>query len=151
MDEQLLRSDLIWRQNSRELWTKDGDRNSKFFHLSTIIQQHTNFIAANKDNEGHWHQDEEEIGNYFLRNFIDLFKTTDPSFPKNLEGQIPPMINEEDNASLIPIPSPEEINKALNSIRSLKAPRLDDMPALFYKFYGEIVKPLLISSVQKFF
>ena len=35
--EWLLRSEILWRQISRELWLKLGDKNSKIFHLSTII------------------------------------------------------------------------------------------------------------------
>lgn len=45
----LLRSEVLWRQKSRELWLKLGDKNTKFFHISTIIRRKRNSIDAIKD------------------------------------------------------------------------------------------------------
>lgn len=48
----LLRSEVVWRQKSRELWLKLRDKNSKFFYLSTIICKSRNNINAIKNEEG---------------------------------------------------------------------------------------------------
>jgi len=48
LSEWLLKSEVLWQQKSRELWLKQGDKNSKFFHLSTIIRRRSNHIDAIK-------------------------------------------------------------------------------------------------------
>ncbi|PKI61172.1 hypothetical protein CRG98_018403 [Punica granatum] len=144
LEENLLRKDLIWSQKLRELWLKDGDRNSKFFHLSTVIRRRSNHIAAIKDDNGEWIQDHDGIGNYFLRNFQYLFTTSHPSIPDDLEDLIGSTITESENERLIQIPDDKEILTALTSIPNLKAPSPDGIPSLFYKHYRETVKPLLL-------
>ena len=54
LTEWLTRSEILWKQKSRELWLKEGDRNTKFFHLSTIIRRRRNNIDAIKSEEGLW-------------------------------------------------------------------------------------------------
>ena len=39
LDEWLAREDMRLRQLSRELWVKEGDCNSRYFHLLTIIRR----------------------------------------------------------------------------------------------------------------
>ncbi|PKI63801.1 hypothetical protein CRG98_015785 [Punica granatum] len=117
LEENLMRKDIIWRQKSRELWLKDGIRNSKFFHTSTIIRRRANHIAAIKEDSGEWCHD----------------------------------CDDSENERLIQTPDDKEILMALNSIPNLKSPGPDGIPSLFYKHYGDTVKPLLISAVKSFF
>ena len=48
----LLRTQALWHQKSRELWLKLGDKNTKFFHFSTIIKRKRNIIDALRDDNG---------------------------------------------------------------------------------------------------
>lgn len=52
LSEWLLRCEVHWRQKSKELWLKLGNKNSKFFHLSTIIRRGSNNIDAIKQDDG---------------------------------------------------------------------------------------------------
>lgn len=45
LDERLESLESIWRQKSRELWLVAEDRNSKFFHESTIANRMTNGLT----------------------------------------------------------------------------------------------------------
>ena len=49
---ELARTEVQWKQKSQELWLKKGDRNTKFFHLSTIIRRRLNHIKAIKSEDG---------------------------------------------------------------------------------------------------
>lgn len=52
LSEWLLRSEILWKKKSRELWLKEGDKNTKFSHLSTIIRRSQHNIEAIKTEEG---------------------------------------------------------------------------------------------------
>jgi hypothetical protein len=56
------KEELKWKQKSRELWLWEGDRNSKFFHLSTVIRRHSNRINEIKLDDGSWLHGREQIG-----------------------------------------------------------------------------------------
>ena len=83
--EWLTRSEMIWRQKSRELWLKHGDKNSKFFHLSTIFQRRRNNIDSIKAENGSWISEASHIRNHFLKGFKNLFSAETTSFPLTLK------------------------------------------------------------------
>ena len=88
LDDWLAREDLRLQQISKELWVKEGGRNSRFFHLSTIIKRHRNCISEIKLDDGSWIRDREDIQRYFLENFATLYNSCQPQFPMNLENLI---------------------------------------------------------------
>lgn len=71
LSEWHLRSEV---QKSRKLWLKLGDKNSKFFHLSTIIYRRNNNINAIKKEDGVWIHESNQIKSLFWDSFIHLFK-----------------------------------------------------------------------------
>ncbi|XP_023878160.1 uncharacterized protein LOC111990605 [Quercus suber] len=151
LSEWLLRSEVLWRQKSRELWLKLGDKNSNFFHLSTIIRRRSNNIDAIKNEDGSWIYEFSQIRNQFRDNFINLFKEDDICFPENLDYLVLPCITEEENESLQSISSPEEIKVALFQMQDLKALGLDGFPALFYKQLWSTVGNDVVKAVSSFF
>ena len=106
LEEWQAREDIKWKQKSRELWLKEGDHNSKFFHASTIIRRRKNNIAEIKLENGNYIYEKEDIEKYFEKHFQELYNSSNPNFPRDLENLISPCIEPEENEDLIRIPSP---------------------------------------------
>ena len=151
LDDWLEREDLKWKQKSRELWTKEGDRNTRFFHLSTLVRRRRNRINEIKLEDGTWINTREEIQNYFNENFKSLSQSKCNDVPEDLENLIEPCISMEENEELCRVPSREEIQKVVFEMKSLKAPRPDGFLVLFYKHYWETVGDQIILATQSFF
>lgn len=50
LDLVLIQGETLWYQKAHVEWLKDGDRNTAFFHLSTIIRKwKTRIVAINND------------------------------------------------------------------------------------------------------
>ena len=96
----LLCLETVWRQKSRETWLKVGDKNSRFFHLSTIIRRRRNSIDAIKSDNGEWMIDKEEIKEFIVSKFQNLFTEEPIFFPVNLDNLISPSISLLKNESL---------------------------------------------------
>ena len=67
LNDWLEREEIKWKQKSKELWLKEGDKNSMFFHLSTMIRRRRNFITEIKL---------PDIENYFSSQFRELFQSS---------------------------------------------------------------------------
>ena len=147
----LSRNETLWRQKSRETWLKDGDRNSRFFHLSTVIRRCRNSIDAIRDDQGVWIINKVEIKEFVVSKFQKLFTEESTSFPTDLEDLISPSISQLDNDALCIIPTPQEIKEVIFGMQSQKAPGPDGLPPLVYKKYWAIVGTNVIKAVQSFF
>ena len=80
LSEWPVRSESLWRQKSRELWLKAGDKNSSFFHLSTIIRRRHNNIDAIKADNGTWINGSRNIKHFFFDKFKELFSEEEVDF-----------------------------------------------------------------------
>ncbi|CAN1750215.1 hypothetical protein LINPERHAP1_LOCUS3970 [Linum perenne] len=65
---------MLWRQKSRVQWIKEGDRNTKFFHLSTVHRRTANRIQSLTLGDGSWSFDDEEMKGFAISHFQDLFR-----------------------------------------------------------------------------
>ena len=72
----LEKEELKLRQKSRELWFKERDRNSKFFHLSTLVRRRRNQISETLLDDGRWINSREEIVSYFTSHFGDIYHSS---------------------------------------------------------------------------
>ena len=73
----------LWLVKSRYNWLIQGDRNTRFFHTSTLIRKRRNNIVYLKNNQGNWVHDENEIVALIRNGFINLFSTRAVSALRN--------------------------------------------------------------------
>lgn len=42
----------MWKQRSRDIWVKDGDKNIKYFHASASRRRNNNRVACVRNEQG---------------------------------------------------------------------------------------------------
>lgn len=70
--------EIFWRQKSRAIWLREGDRNTKYFHAKTKQCRARNRITKLKNSMGVWVETEEGIEQVAVEYFEDLFTTSNP-------------------------------------------------------------------------
>ena len=125
------------KQKSRELWLKEGDRNSKFFHLTTLVRRRRTWITEIKKDNGDCIFNRDEVGSYFINKFNEVYQSSHPQMPTDLDNLIESCISNEDN----------EITWR-KSLSPLKAPGPNGIPDLFCHHYWDIVGKQLLVVVQ---
>ncbi|CAN1143231.1 hypothetical protein LINPERHAP2_LOCUS13494 [Linum perenne] len=64
LQKTLWQDETLWRQKSRIRWNLEGDRNTKFFHLSTLRRRHSNRVKGLRDERGNWIFDTNVAGDF---------------------------------------------------------------------------------------
>lgn len=142
---------MFWHQRSRVKWLQMGDKNSRFFHLTTIQRRQRNQIVRLKDNDGVWHSENKEIAGIIKNHFQSLYDTPPARDFGDLLSLIEPIITPEMNARLVKEVSREEVRATVFEMGPLKAPGSDGFPGLFYQTYWDVVGEVVFKAVQNFF
>ncbi|XP_020211577.1 uncharacterized protein LOC109796303 [Cajanus cajan] len=69
----LHREEVIWFQKSRCKWLTMGDRNTRFFHGSTIVRRRKNRITKIINDEGEWITEQPELESFVTGFYKELF------------------------------------------------------------------------------
>jgi predicted metal-dependent hydrolase len=118
--------EILWKHKSRIEWLKEGDRNTKFFHRTTIHRRHTNRTTQLTSTNGepiHSHEDLEKT-------LIDYYKDllTEP-LPDRYEAiakvmqHVPSLVTLEKNSTLLQPIAIEEVDQALQDTAKCHKPR----------------------------
>ena len=138
LDLVLTQEEELWALKSRINWMIFGDRNTSFYHLSTIVRRKRNKILAIKNSVGDWLTDEMEVMDYIRKSFIELYTTShnQSNWNSALPSKWQPALTKEEHGSLEKELNDEEIKATLWSLIASKAPRSDGLHVgFFYQFW----------------
>ena len=76
-----------------------------------------------------------DIGKYFSTKFSEVFQSSSPSVPPNLDELIEPSISTQENEMLTDVQSADDIRRVMFEMQPFKALVPDGMSGLFYRHY----------------
>ncbi|RVW43782.1 hypothetical protein CK203_074034 [Vitis vinifera] len=89
----VLMEETHWRQSSRELWLREGDKNTGFFHRMANAHRRNNSMDKIKIN-GRWLEEEREVREGVVNAFQQLL-SEDQSWKSDIEGLQLKFVKEE--------------------------------------------------------
>ena len=146
-EEQVLNSlteknEIFWRQRSRALWLKWGDKNTKYFHHKASVRRRKNEILGLKDEAGIWQDEEAIVTDIINRYFQNLFKSSCPDSVviEAVTNCLNTKVTNSMNNILMYDFCENDICEAVKEMNPTKAPGEDGLPALFYQKFWETIK-----------
>ena len=149
----LMQEEEFWALKSRLNAASFGDRNTSFFHVSTVVRRHRNKIRCIKDAVGNWLTEENEVKEHIRSGFINLyttelrwsFKSSDVS---NFSCCY---FSDEDRARIDCDVTMDEIRANLWALKPFKSPGPDGFHVGFYQHFWLEVKDFVCEEIKRVF
>ncbi|RVX00494.1 LINE-1 reverse transcriptase-like [Vitis vinifera] len=145
----VLMEEVHWRQKSRELWLKKGDRNTGYFHRMANAHRRNNSLDRIMIN-GELLTEDQEVRNGIVNAFQKLL-SEEPGWRADIEGLQLNQLNSREAEDLEMPFSEEEIHFALMEMRGDKAPGLDGFTVAFWQDCWDFVKEEVVDLFKEFF
>ena len=152
-DTILSQEEKLWALKSRVNWMIQGDRNTNFYHVSTLVRRKRNQILAIKNSVGDWIHEENEIKEFIRAGFMDTFTSSFTSVPRlaSVPSQWQAMLLDEEKISISGAVTEDEIKATLWSLKAFKAPGLDGLHAGFFQRFWLLVGKSVLDEVKRIF
>ena len=148
----LLLKEEFWALKSHLHWATLGDRNTSFFHLSTMCKRHHNKIWCLKNSLGSWSQSLEELKSIIQNHFTDLYTIGLTTFtPFAPQPDYLHTLSLATRDSLSENVSKSDIFKAIHSFNPLKSPGPDGLHPIFFQKYCDIIGDSVTAFIQGIF
>ena len=130
-----------------------GDRNTNFFHVSTLVRRKRNQIMAIKNVVGDRIHEEGEIKDFIRSGFEQVFLSSLSCVPRvdPTISQWQSRLSDSEKESIRGGASEVEIKAALWSLKAFKAPGPDGLHAGFFQKFWHTVGNSVTEEVQKIF
>ncbi|RVW20876.1 Transposon TX1 uncharacterized 149 kDa protein [Vitis vinifera] len=137
-----------WRQLSREVWLKEGDKNTGFFHRMANAHRNNNTVDRVKI-DGVWLEEDQEVREGTANAFHQSL-SEDVGWKADIEGIQLDRISQQEAESLeIPF-SENEIHSALTEMSGDKAPGPDGFTMTFWQSSWDFVKEEILEMFKEF-
>lgn len=157
MESQILerakQEETLWRQKSRIKWLKDGERNTKKFHRTTIQRRMNNNISHIQNEQGERIENQTGIQSEFL----DYFKQAhqEPNIDRlpamdSILSNIPKLILEEHNQLILRPVDLQEVEEAMHQLKVGKVLGLDGFTSNFFHHFWDLIKMEVWKVVEEF-
>lgn len=148
----LEQEEILWFQKSREKMIALGDRNTKYFHTSTVIRRRRNRIEMLKNDENSWISNKQELETLAVDYYRKLYSTDDipldvEALPR--EGFV--NLSHDELRSLNKTFTGAEVEVAVKSMGKYKAPGSDGFQPIFYQDCWTEVGESVVRFVVEFF
>ena len=147
-EQNSLLKEISWSQKSRELWLKEGDKNTKFFHKMANSHRRYNTISFLLVN-GALTTDQQVIADCITHFYTGLYSEESGWRPK-LDNLAFSMISTEDAAWLERSFGEEEVVGVLKAFKGDKAPGPDGFPMAFFQACWDVVHTEVMESIKYF-
>ena len=74
LDKLLIKDDIFWKQRAKTFWFRDGDLNTRYFHVVASSRRKVNKIEQLEDAQGVNCRKEEELQHIAKEYFLHLFQ-----------------------------------------------------------------------------
>jgi hypothetical protein len=141
----------FWALKSRVSWVVEGDRNTKFFHTSTIVRRKLNRISRLQNSMGEWVEDRDQLMTLIQKGYSNLFTTSHTSSCRLSVPPCAPNLSDLETQNLDTPLSIEEIKSSLWSLKPFKAPGPDGLHPGFFQRCWHIVSDSVVKEVSHIF
>lgn len=124
---------MFWDQRSRVKWLSFGDKNSKFFHATTIQRRDRNKLHRLKDEDGRWVEGQSNIMTAVVKYFKEIYAHSEAIIHPECLQVIPNLVSRSMNDALMARITSGEVEKGVFSLGALKSPGPDGLNGDFYQ------------------
>ena len=141
--------EVFWKQRSKSLWLKEGDMNSRYFHMTASARKQKNTFVKLRSNQGQWCSTPDEIDSMIVEYFRNLF-TSGGCQSEEVLNCVEMKVTSEQNSMLMAPFSAIEVKEALFGMHPDKSPGPDGMNPAFYQKFWHIVGEDVTSNCLSF-
>ena len=142
----------LWAMKARTNWLIAGERNTSYFHLSTIVRRLANRISCVKLENDEWIYNVDQTKHYFREGFLKLYTTESLLNTRDMTLEMACCrLSAHEAVELASIPSNVEILVALKSMKPYKASGPNCLHAGFFQRHWSCVGDSVKDEVRNIF